>query len=57
MYIVRGGIFAGTDFIELEGPEQRYGPYATYRDAFEKWAAETWKNVDICCHRMFIETL
>ena len=55
MYFVRGGIFTDTTFTKLESKEERYGPFATYAEARAKWQGQMGWNIDICCHRLFIE--
>lgn len=55
MYFVRGGIFTDTTFKELESKEERYGPFSTYEEAKVKWKSQMGWNIDICCHRLFIE--
>lgn len=57
MFIVRGGIFTDTTFKKLESKEERYGPFPTYEEARSKWQARMGWNVDVCCHRLFIEAV
>ena len=57
-YWVVGGVYTGTDFSELAGPEkreERIGPFDRYQDAFNEWARLAWRNVDDCHSRYRIE--
>ncbi len=54
-FVVHGGIFTDTDFLHLESDEELYGPYPTYERALVEWNRSTRRNLDICCHRVFIE--
>jgi hypothetical protein len=55
MYFVIGGIFTTTDFDHLEeGGSEIHGPYQTEAEAERVWRGSTTKNMDICCHRLFV---
>ncbi len=58
-YIVEGGIFTSTEFKDVEpGTEERYGPFATYCQAFTAWKSAMFSpKLDICCHRVLIKEL
>lgn len=56
-YIVRGGVYTDTTFKKLEGREERYGPFDSYEKAVSQWRSGTGWNVDVCCHRLFIESV
>ncbi len=57
-YMVNGGIFTDTTFTDIvPGTAEVYGPFDTYQEAYDAWSAGTWKNVDICEHRLFIHEL
>lgn len=55
-YIVYGGVYTDTNFksIASGGNEQKYGPYTSYKDAYNKWTELSWSNVDNCLHRFRI---
>lgn len=57
-YWVVGGQYTDTDFEELvEGYElEEYGPFDTEEEAYDKWKAMSWRNVDTCSHRYEILT-
>ncbi len=56
-YMVSGGIYTDTTFTDLEsGTEETYGPFPKYCDAFDVWNSGTRRNLDTCCHRLFITT-
>lgn len=57
MFWVYGGIFEDTKFSKvIEGTEERYGPFKTYKKALEEWKRRTFtQRLDICTHRMLIE--
>ncbi len=55
-YIVRGGIYTNVDFVDLiPDTAEEYGPIEDYDDAYKVWSAHARSNIDICCHRLFIE--
>ena len=53
-YWVVGGRYANTGFREFApgAREERYGPFASYREAKAEWAQRSWQSVDDC-HRRF----
>jgi hypothetical protein len=55
VYYLEGGIYTDTKFeILVEGTAEHYGPFYSRKEARVKWWEATCKNVDICCHRIFI---
>lgn len=55
MYNVVGGVWTDTSFKDITyGTEEFYGPFERYEDAEDCWRSRTWRNVDICSHRLFI---
>jgi hypothetical protein len=58
MYYVIGGIFKTTDFLELEpGGGEIQGPFPTEAVAEKIRDASTRKNLDICCHKVFVTSV
>jgi hypothetical protein len=55
-YYVNGGVYADLNFDLLQTLES-YGPFDTYREAFDVWQAKARFNVDNACHRLEIVTL
>jgi hypothetical protein len=54
-YFVIGGTFTTTDFDKLEdGGSEMHGPFQTEAEAERVWRGSTAKNIDICCHKLFI---
>ncbi len=55
-FIVEGGVFTSTDFVEIEpGTEEKYGPFDDYKLAKAAWISGVFNSkIDICCHRLFI---
>jgi hypothetical protein len=54
---VRGGIYRDTDFSDLiEGTEECYGPFPSEEEAAVEWSGRARANIDICCHRLTIES-
>jgi hypothetical protein len=55
LFFVIGGIFTTTNFDKLEkdGAEM-HGPFETEAEAERVWRGSTSKNIDICCHKLFI---
>ncbi len=49
-YFVVGGEYTDTRFEHLvdHQPEERYGPFAHYKEAREIWAQHAWRTVDNC---------
>lgn len=49
-YWVVGGEYASTDFNKIApgAQEQRFGPFAGYEDALDKWSELAWRTVDNC---------
>lgn len=47
-YWVVGGEYADTRFVDFAPGkrEERYGPFATYREAYEAWAARARATID-----------
>jgi hypothetical protein len=47
---VVGGEYADTSFARLApgAKEERMGPFATWRDAYDAWQAASWRLVDRC---------
>ena len=54
MYIVTGGKYKDTSWKHLVEPEQ-YGPFPTYKEAYETWYTHMWLNVDNALHRLQIK--
>lgn len=57
-YIVTGGVFTDTSFENvLVHTIERYGPFQTYDEALTVWSGKARAQIDICCHRLFIQEL
>jgi hypothetical protein len=54
---VAGGEFTDMTFSVLEsGSGERFGPFATYPEAYVKWRERACATIDICQARYLIET-
>lgn len=47
-YFVEGGEYTSTDFNELVSDMKSFGPFETYKEAYDKWLEESWHDVDNC---------
>ena len=56
-YWVIGGIYTDTRFAETaaEKREERFGPFESYKDAYDQWAKLAWRSVDDAHARYRIE--
>jgi len=54
-YMVIGGEYTDTDFQTLVNDTWReFGPFATYREAVDKWREMSWRYIDFCMYRFHI---
>jgi hypothetical protein len=54
MFKVTGGVYTDTTFTKLESDPEEYGPFQTYKEAYDVWKGKMGWKVDTCCHRLFI---
>lgn len=56
-YWVVGGLYTDTNFTTLidGGPQERIGPFASYKAALSEWSRLAWRSVDNCHARYHIE--
>ena len=57
-YWVVGGAYTGTDFNQVadrQSVEERFGPFASYAEAFAEWSRLAWRTVDDAHTRYRIE--
>lgn len=54
-YWVVGGVYKSTRFDDPEQREERFGPFASYAEAFAEWSRLAWRTVDDAHARYRIE--
>jgi hypothetical protein len=54
-YWVVGGVYRDAAFREIEGREERIGPFSAYEEARAAWAKRAWETVDDAQARYRIE--
>lgn len=55
MYYVVGGRYTDTHFDTLiDDTAERYGPFASYEQAFEEWRARMFAQIDDSHFRLFV---
>lgn len=54
-YVVLGGIFKDTSFMDLTEETEVYGPFDNYPDALDCWRSKMFNHkLDNCMHRLLI---